>query len=713
MGAAKTPCRPSHPLDGLQPTEIVKASEVCRREATDRKYPRVRFCSITLQEPSRAALASWESGGKRPARQAFVILTVGGTSTPNEVLVDLSGEGSALSWQKVGGVTVSLVPDDFKENQFHVKADPEVQKLVASLGIPMYEIEVATWPVHAAERDLIPRDRMLVQGFLYWCPLRTSNLYAHPLPWTATLDVDTQKVIRIESAWEGRDLPALCSSPSDYSSDLFKGSYRTDIKPINIEQPEGPSFVVEGSSIQWQKWSMRVGFNYREGMVLHDVGFAHGHVGDPSRVRPILHRASMPEMVVPYAEQQAPFHRRQAFDAGDCGFGFAVNSLELGCDCVGHIHYFDTVLNNSKGEPEIKRKVVCLHEEDAGMLWKHTELRSGHVEQRRGRRLVLSSICTLGNYEYGFYWYFYQDGSIQYEVKLTGILSTNITSPEDGDDPVWGTLMLPGVTAGWHQHLFIARLDWALDSSRSENAPLQVSEVDVQLVKDARNRFGSAFEKVVTELGTQGQAQRMVDPLKARTWSICNPGVKHPVTGKPVAYKLVPGASQTLLAMPDSTTFTRAEFATKSLWVTQADDSHIWPGGDYPLQNTNPGGLAEWAKEDREITHPVTWHVFGATHIPRPEDFPIMPVETTGFWLKPVGFFANNPTLDIPPFTNATSKLHTCCPSINPLPNGDSSNGNGHANGHYPSSNGHHEGNGHLPPPRTTARRYDSASSEP
>lgn len=31
----------------------------------------------------------------------------------------------------------------------------------------------------------------------------------------------------------------------------------------------------------------------------------------------------------------------------------------------------------------------------------------------------------IANYEYGFFWYLYQDGTIQHEVKLTGILSTN------------------------------------------------------------------------------------------------------------------------------------------------------------------------------------------------------------------------------------------------------------------------------------------------
>ena len=53
-------------------------------------------------------------------------------------------------------------------------------------------------------------------------------------------------------------------------------------------------------------------------------------------------------------------------------------------------------------------KAVCLHEEDAGVLWKHMDYRTGHAEVRRSRRLALSFISTVVNYEYAFYWYFYQ-----------------------------------------------------------------------------------------------------------------------------------------------------------------------------------------------------------------------------------------------------------------------------------------------------------------
>ncbi|MDQ6803471.1 MAG: tyramine oxidase, partial [Actinomycetota bacterium] len=183
--------------------------------------------------------------------------------------------------------------------------------------------------------------------------------------------------------------------------------------------PRGPSFTVEGHEIRWQKWRLRIGFTAREGLVLHTVAYEDG-----DRLRPVLYRASFSEMVVPYGEV-APTHSwKNAFDIGEYGIGVLANSLELGCDCLGEIRYFDAVLSDAAGEPQVLRNAVCVHEEDFSLIWKHIDWRTGETEVRRSRRLVVSFVATVGNYEYGFYWYFFQDGSIESEVKLTGIVST-------------------------------------------------------------------------------------------------------------------------------------------------------------------------------------------------------------------------------------------------------------------------------------------------
>ncbi len=194
--------------------------------------------------------------------------------------------------------------------------------------------------------------------------------------------------------------------------------YRSDVKPIDITQPEGPSFTVDGHHVPWQKWDLRIGFTPREGLVLHQIGY-----NDRGTLRPVIHRAGLAEMYVPYGDP-APTHRiKNVFDQGEYGIGWLANPLTLGCDCVGHIHYFDGIVNDQDGNPVTIENAVCMHEEDYGISWKHTDFRTENVEVPRLRRLVISTIVTVGNYEYGYFWYLYTDGTIEYEVKLTGVLS--------------------------------------------------------------------------------------------------------------------------------------------------------------------------------------------------------------------------------------------------------------------------------------------------
>jgi primary-amine oxidase len=226
---------------------------------------------------------------------------------------------------------------------------------------------------------------------------------------------------------------------------------RTDLKPIEITQPEGPSFTIEGNLVRWQRWSLRVSMDPYEGLVLHTVGYEDG-----GRVRSILHRASISEMVVPYGHP-GPMHGwKNAFDAGEWGLGRMANSLTEGCDCLGEIRYLDATFADEHGAATTIANAICLHEEDYGILWKHQDQHHGTTEVRRSRRMVISSIATVGNYEYGFYWYLYLDGTIQLEVKLTGVLSTMAIDPSTGVDHA--SQIAPELAAPYHQHLFCARL---------------------------------------------------------------------------------------------------------------------------------------------------------------------------------------------------------------------------------------------------------------
>lgn len=325
------------------------------------------------------------------------------------------------------------------------------------------------------------------------------------------------------------------------------------------------------------------------------------------------------------------------------------------------------MLNDCHGDPVVVKKVICLHEEDHGTLWKHVEYRNRHSEVRRSRRLVLSFIATVVNYEYCFYWYFLQDGTIHYEIELTGELSTNSLSPDEQTDSMYGTMVAKGVNSQFHQHLFCARVDMSVDDEEGGKG-LVVSEVDVvPLSEDASNNpAGNGLVLMETPLVSEHQAMRLHDANKQRVWKISNPNSIHPITHKPVAWKLVIPPAALMLASKSSLLTRRGAFATKQIWVTPHSDDERWPAGDYTIQSEGGCGLDKWTKENRPCGSghdPVLWITLAATHVPRVEDFPVMPCESVSFHLKPFCFFGMNPGVDVPANVNAASVLvgNTCC----------------------------------------------------
>jgi len=226
-----------------------------------------------------------------------------------------------------------------------------------------------------------------------------SNHYGYPLPIIPVMETYTQKVVRIDKlATGGKDdglqydthSPNVLDhcAPAEYMPELLSEPLRKDLKPLNVIQPEGPSFKVSGDSlIEWQKWRFRLGFTPREGAILHDVRYDG---------RSILYRLSLSEMTVPYGDPRPPFQRKQAFDFGDGGAGRAANNLSLGCDCLGVIKYFDAIMAEPDGSPSVSKNVVCLHEQDNGVGWKHTNYRTQRAVVTRSRELVLQFIITLG-----------------------------------------------------------------------------------------------------------------------------------------------------------------------------------------------------------------------------------------------------------------------------------------------------------------------------
>jgi primary-amine oxidase len=186
------------------------------------------------------------------------------------------------------------------------------------------------------------------------------------------------------------------------------------------------------------------------------------------------------------------------------------------------------------------------------------------------------------------------------------------------------------------------------------NTVVEVDSEPLPLGPD--NPVGTAWVTRRRELTTESEAQGVVDPLRGRYWRIENPSVPNHV-GDPVAYKLVPGDNVLPMAHADSQQAPRSGFAHKHVWVTAYDPREKFAAGDYPNQHPGGEGLPAWTKADRPVadTDIVLWYNFGAHHVVRPEDWPVMPVTHIGFKLKPSGFFAGNPSLDMP-----RSAAHHC-----------------------------------------------------
>ncbi len=618
-----------HPLDPLSAAEIERAWEIVRTERA--LGPRVRVIFIMLHEPAKKIVLEHRPGDS-VERAAFVVLVDSVPGKTCEAVVSLS-ERRVLSWEHVPGAQPAIVLDEFVDCEAAVRADPRWQEAMRKRGVT--DLSLAMVDCWSAGNFGFPEDedRRLVRALTWVRRHAQDNGYARPVANLLTVvDLNAMQVVAVE---DGGVIP-LPPEDGNYSPET--AGTRAGLKPVEIHQPEGPSFELAGHEVRWQKWRMRIGFTPREGLVLHTISYE-----DQGRERPVLYRASIADMVVPYGDPRPTYFHRNAFDVGEYGIGTLANALQNGCDCLGEIRYLDAVVNDGQGRPVTLANAICLHEEDAGILWKHVDWRLGTTEVRRSRRLVVSSISTVGNYEYGFYWYFYLDGTIQLEVKLTGVISNGAERP--GDKPRWGEMVARGVYGPIHQHFFNARLDMMVDGPDN-------SVYEVNTVADApgpENPHHNAFHAEATLLASEAQAQRILDPLAGRFWKVVNPSVRNRL-GEPVAYKLMPGENVLPFAGPEASVTKRAAFMTRHLWVTRHDPRERYAAGEYPNQHPGGAGLPTYVRDDAplENTDVVLWYTFGAHHIVRPEDWPVMPVATIGFMLKPVGFFDRNPALDVP-----------------------------------------------------------------
>ncbi|TEY44689.1 hypothetical protein BOTCAL_0346g00070 [Botryotinia calthae] len=558
--AATSP--PPHPFDPLSNAEIEKAVQIIRAEKGS-----VHYNAITLYEPRKKEMMKWLETPEivpRPKRIADVVVIAPGGKV-YDGLVDLA-EGRVLKWEHIDGVQPLITMEDLQIVEHVVRKDPKVIEQCVLSGIPaedMHKVYCDPWTIGYDHR--FGNNVRLQQALMYYRPHMDDSQYSFPLDFCPIFDAEKQKIIHIDIPDIRR--PVNKAAPNNYhpASIEKEGGYRKDITPINITQPSGVSFKVSGRELNWQNWNFHVGFNYKEGIVLNNITY-----NDKGTVRPVFYRLSLAEMVVPYGNPEHPHQRKHAFDLGEYGGGYMTNSLSLGCDCKGAIHYMDAAFVNRAGESTTIKNAICIHEEDAGILFKHTDFRDESVIVTRGRKLIISHIFTAANYEYCVYWIFHQDGTIQLEIKLTGILNTYSMNPGE-DTKGWGTEVYPGVNAHNHQHLFCLRIDSNIDGPN--NTVFQADAMQgAGAVGSAENPYGNAFYAHKTEYKTVNESISDYDGVTSRTWEMANPNKLNPYSHKPVSYKLVSREVPKLLPKEGSLVWKRAGFARHAVHVTPYSD---------------------------------------------------------------------------------------------------------------------------------------------
>lgn len=646
----------THPLDPLSLNEIASAVAILR---DGKALPQtIRFPIIRLEEPAKADLAGFRDGKPLP-RLAFLLALDISNGDTFEAIVNLSS-GHVADFKRLpldsapyGQPPVMLC--EFETVEATVKSDPRWIAAVKKRGItdediPLVQIDPFSSGYFGHDFE---KGKRIVRAVSYWREDIRDNGYAHPIEGVvAVVDLIENRVVDL---FDDEKIIPVPKKKRNYGRETFPET-RKDLQPLNIVQPEGASFKVDGWKVEWQGWSFRVGFTPREGLVLHELG-----ISDKGRFRPVVFRASVTEMVVPYADPTANHYWKSAFDAGEYGLGRLANCLELGCDCLGHIHYFDVPAADDFGQPFVMKNAICMHEEDYGILWKHYEFRNGIFEVRRSRRLVISFFATVGNYDYGFYWYLYQDGTIQLEAKLTGIIQTAAVA--SGETYRWGGMVDDNLGGPTHQHFFNARLHMDIDGGGNT-----VSEHEfVPRPWGDDNPYGNVFDTRTRVLKRELDSPAICNGETGRYWKVQNPNVANSV-GKAPGYKVVAMPSPLMLAQEGSTVAQRGGFAKKHIWVTAFDPAEKYASGDYPNVHAGGDGLPKYVQNNRNIENAdvVLWHSFGHTHVCKPEDFPIMPVEYAGFTLKPNGFFSENIAMNLPAETNGHSVDNRdggCCSS--------------------------------------------------
>jgi len=618
----------TYPLDPLTAGEITKVTTILKDNQL--VTAATWYNIINLKEPPKKEVQAWQPGTPM-RREAFVSFYDYARPGITEVVVDLN-TSKLVSTKTIPNVIGMGLEADSLAAETIVRNDASYIAALKRRGIAIDDVvhrtifptDLGLAPIGHREQLVIPHlqnNRVDIEGLLVY------------------VDFTSKKVLKIvDESGRFSDRVDLNYFNEDSIRDTRKGP-----APVKITMPEGSSIHLDGQAISWANWRLRFGIDNREGLVIYNV-----RLMDNGKERSVLYRGSMPEMVVPYGAPSLLQAAYNFFDAGEYRLGQGIaRPMTPGADAPENAFYLPATLHREDGTPYELRNAVAIFEEYGGTLWRH-----GTVS-RRATNLAIKYYTQIENYDYGFTWRFKEDGTIDVDIELTGIVEvqgvhrTNAMDAPDKNDLSYqghsfGTLVKPHVEAINHQHFFVFRLDMDVDGDN--NGVMEMNSKAVPA--GTANPYGNAFYVEDTHFMNEGQARRNINYESARCWHIMNPSV-HNALGQHTGYMLMPGSQAVPFMPPGTVVRKKAGFLDHQFWVTQYAEGEEYPAGRYPASNKVYDGLPQWTAKNRPIGNNdiVVWYVAGITHIVRPEEWPVMPAHHMGFSLMPFGFFSENPTM--------------------------------------------------------------------
>ena len=641
-----------HPLDALTPEEYWKVYNAL--SGAGKLAEKTVFSSILLREPPKSEVLAWTPGQPIVRKVDAVLLTEGKSY---EAVVDITGStGKIDSYIDLKKDQAPVTEAEMHGYDDVLRKDPRVIEALRKRGIT--DLRLVMCYVTPAGYVGLPEQtegRRIGWG---GCTYSSNAKYGwdREIPGIFfVVDMNEKKIVRFTDY----GIVPMAPSTSIYDSD--GGPAMSGTKPILSSQPNGPSFTIKDGEISWQNWNFRFRLDPRVGPVVNLVTYKDG-----DKKRSVLYEGELSEMYVPYQDPEETWNSHVFLDAGEyfvnTGSGGIIKPLQAGVDCPAYATFFSGTFFHENGTPYIRPQLACLFERVSGdPVWRHWDEETYAVAGRPTRELVFRTVATVGNYDYLFDWRFEQDASITVGIGATGILEVKAVKDQRADGPLsdgiagkdtdgkqveFGQLVAPGIDGVDHDHYFSYRLD--LDVDGVNNSLMVDKLVPFKLPDSAPGRhwiWAMKPEMVAKE----GDAKLNVSIEHPAMWRFANENVKNSL-GQSTSFEIMPGETGISLLPSTEWPQKRAGFSEHNLWVTPYDPSERYVSGVYVMGSKGTDGLTEWVKKNRNImnTDIVAWYTVGFHHVPRPEDWPQMPVMWHTFSLRPFQFLPKNPTMDLP-----------------------------------------------------------------